>query len=102
MKIGVKARDSDIRQVIRHSDLKQGYNASNKINILLEDVKKGEKKKSIEELKTEVKIMLSLVRDTEEQLFLQQLYQTNKNKTARLEEMLDSLTNNNFNFLHAD
>ena len=38
--MGTNARDSDIRKILRHNDIKLGYNAANKVEILDEDIRK--------------------------------------------------------------
>ncbi len=55
----------------------------------------GEKK---EELKAEVKMMLTLVDDTEEQLFLHSYYLKIKENENELREILEGLTTNDFFF----
>ena len=98
VKRGIKTRDSDIIRVIRYLDIRKGYKASNKIVILLEHVKNsgGEKK---EELKAEVKVMLTLVDDTEEQLFLHSYYLKIKQNEKEVREMLEEPTTNDLSFI---
>ena len=98
--LGVKARDSDIRQVIRNNDLKSGYNAKNKVEVIEERVKHVSEVVQIQQLKEEIKIMISMESDPESQLFLLNVYQHNKHKgEVYLKEMLEGLSNESLNFL---
>ena len=56
---GVKSRDSDIRNVLRHNDIKLGYNSTHKLEILKADIGKTKDSKTKEiELKNEIKLMV--------------------------------------------
>ena len=79
-KQGVSARDSDIRNVIRYGHCKKGYNAANKVQILEEDLKEVPEEKTIQILKTEIRIMLEIVEDAELQVTLTQIYNENKSR----------------------
>ena len=88
-KNGVSARDSDIRNILRQNDIKLGYNSKNKIEILKSDIGKTKKLQTKEnELKNEIKIMISLIDDAEEQLHWKQIYDESKNKE---QESMESL-----------
>ena len=98
--LGVRARDSDIWQVIRNNDLKSGYNAKNKVEVIEERVKHVSEVGKIQQLKEEIKIMISMESDPESQLFLLNVYQHNKHKgEVYLKEMLEGLSNESLNFL---
>ena len=59
-KISVSQRDSDILNVVRHSDLNCGYNQGSKIAVLEQDMKPKQSEQDIlENLKSEIKIMIS-------------------------------------------
>ena len=59
-KISVSQRDSDILNVVRHSDLNCGYNQGSKIAVLEKDMNpKQSEKDLIDNLKSEIKIMIS-------------------------------------------
>ena len=94
---GVNSRDSDIRNILRKNDIKLGYNSTNKIQILQSDIGKSKDLETIEkELKNEIKIMISLIDDAEEQLHWKQIYD-DKNIEGKqfLESLLQDLTNRN-------
>ena len=99
-KLGINARDSDIRNFLRHNDIKLGYNVTNKIEILDEDIqKKKDLPLRLKEIKNEIKIMISLVEDAEKQLYWKQFYNENKEKGEEtLKSILNDLTNNKFSF----
>ena len=88
-KNGVNARDSDIRNILRQNDIKLGYNSTNKIEILKSNVGKTKNLQTKEtELKNELKTMISLIDDAEEQLHWKQIYDEIKIKGR---EYLESL-----------
>ena len=92
-KNGVSARDYDIRNISRQNDIKLGYNSKNKIEILKSDIGKTKKLQTKEnELKNEIKIMISLIDDAEEQLHWKQIYDESKNKEQEsMESLLQDL-----------
>ena len=94
---GVNSRDSDIRNILRKNDIKLGYNSTNKIQILQSDIGKTKDLETIEkELKNEIKIMISLIDDAEEQLHWKQIYDDKKIEGKLfLESLLQDLTNCN-------
>ena len=98
---GVNARDSDIQKVIRHNDIRKGYNSANKIFVLEAEMKKEKTSEvRIEEIKTETKIMLELIQESETQLLFRKVYSENKTKGEKyLQLMLDGLTNNDYSFI---
>ena len=54
----------------------------------------------IQQLKEEIKIMISMERDSEKQLFLLNVYKLNKNNGADfLKEMLEGLSNDTLDFI---
>ena len=54
----------------------------------------------IQQLKEEIKIMISMESDSEKQLFLLNVYKLNKNNGADfLKEMLEGLSNDNLDFI---
>ena len=92
-KNGVTVWDSDIRNILRQNDIKLGYNAKNKIEILKSDIGKTKNLKTKEnELKNEIKTMISLIDDAEEQLHWKQIYDESKNKEEEsMEPLLQDL-----------
>ena len=92
-KKGVNSRDSDIRNILRKNDIKLEYNSTNKIQILQSDIGKTKDLETIEkELKNEIKIMISLIDDAEEQLHWKQIYDESKNKEQEsMESLLQDL-----------
>ena len=94
---GVNSRDSYIRNILRKNDIKLGYNSTNKIQILQSDIGKTKDLETIEkELKNEIKIMISLIGDAEEQLHWKQIYDDKKIEGKQfLESLLQDLTNRN-------
>ena len=67
------ARESDIRQVIRHNDFRKGYNPKNKIEVLEEDAK-NQKLQLIQEVKDGIKIMIEPLADSDLQDRLTKIY----------------------------
>ena len=65
---------------MKTNDLKSGYNAKNKVEVLEEWVKNVSDVGHIQQLKEEIKIMISMESDPESQLFLLNVYQQNKHK----------------------
>ena len=100
-RVGVKARDSDIRKVIQHQDVKEGYQTRNKIVILQEQMTASRSEDLIiKDLKNDIKIMIELVEDPLVQLNLKSFYDENKTKGVEfLENMLHGLTSNDYTFL---
>ena len=90
---GVNSQDSDIRNILRKNDIKLEYNSTNKIQILQSDIGKTKDLETIEkELKNEIKIMISLIDDAEEQLHWKQIYDESKNKEQEsMESLLQDL-----------
>ena len=67
-------------------------NAKNKVEVLEEQVKNVSDVGHIQQLKVEIKIMISMESDPESQLFLLNVYQQNKHKgEIFLKEMLEGL-----------
>ena len=66
--LSVSKRDSDIRNVIRHSDIKQGYIGKNKLKL--------------KTLKSEIKVMIETLEDPCGPLAFFQYYRDNKHKWA--------------------
>ena len=60
--LGIHARDSDIRKVIRNNDFKSGYNARNKVEIVEDKANNMNEVDHIQQLKEEIKIMISMER----------------------------------------
>ena len=57
----------------------------------------------IKNLKTDIKIMLELVEDSDIQLYLTKFYKENKSRGLKfLECMLDGLTTNSYEFIDTD
>ena len=100
-RVGVKARDSDIRKVIQHQDVKEGYQTRNKIVILQEQMTASRSEDLIiKDLKNDIKIMIELVEDPLVQLNLKSFYDENKTKGVEfLENMLHGLTSDDYTFL---
>ena len=100
-RVGVKARDSDIRKVIQHQDVKEGYQTQNKIVILEEQMTASRSEDLIiKDLKNDIKIMIELVEDPLVQLNLKSFYDENKTKGVEfLENMLHGLTSDDYTFL---
>ena len=85
---------------MKTNDLKSGYNAKNKVEVIEERVKHVSEVVQIQQLKEEIKIMISMESDPESQLFLLNVYQHNKHKgEVFLKEMLEGLSNESLNFL---
>ena len=77
----VAQRDSDILNVVRHSELSCGYNQQSKLAILAKDqTESTSEKKIIQNLKNDIKIMISSIDDAIGQLNLWQYYQENNSK----------------------
>ena len=100
-RVGVKARDSDIRKVIQHQDVKEGYQTRNKIVILEEQMTASRSEDLIiKDLKNDIKIMIELVEDPLVQLNLKSFCGENKTKGVEfLENMLHGLTSDDYTFL---
>ena len=97
---GVAQRDSDILNVVRHSDLNFAYNQQGKLVVLAKDKTEAiSDKKIIQNLKNEIKIMISTTEDPIGQLNLWQYYNENKHQGKEfLENMLSNITNGAFVF----
>ena len=101
-RVSVKARDSDIRKVIQHQDVKEGYQTRNKIVILEEQMTASRSEDLIiKDLKNDIKIMIELVEDSLVQLNLKSFYDENKTKGVEfLENMLHGLTSDDYTLLN--
>ena len=99
-KISVAQRDSDILNVVRHSELNCGYSYNRKVAVLAKDkAEKQSQEKIVIKLKNEIKIMISATEDPVGQISLQQYYKDRKHEGKEfLQEMLEDLTNGAFVF----
>ena len=99
-KISVAQRDSDILNVLRHSDLSFGYNPKGKMAVLAKEKTESLSEENIiEKLKQEIKILISSTEDARGQLNLMHYYKANKHQgKVFLENMLQDLTNGAFVF----
>ena len=94
----MKARDSDIRKVIQHQDVKEGYQTRNKIVILEEQITASRSEDLIiKDLKNYIKIMIELVEDSLVQLNLKSFY--DENKTKGVEFLENILRSDEYTFL---
>ena len=96
----LKSMDSDILNVLRHSDLSFGYNPKGKMAVLAKEKTESLSEENIiEKLKQEIKILISSTEDARGQLNLMHYYKANKHQAkVFLENMLQDLTNGAFVF----
>ena len=97
-KLSVAQRDSDILNVVRHSEINLAYNKKSKIAVRAKEKTESlTEDKIIEKLKQEIKIMISSTEDAMGQLNLMEYYKDNKQRGKEfLENMLKDLTNGVF------
>ena len=99
-KNSVSQRDTDILNVVRHSEINCGYSQDSKIAVLEKDInKKQSEKETVEKLKQDIKILISATEDAVGQVTLQQYYKDGKHEGKEfLLKMLDDLSNGAFVF----
>ena len=90
----VSARKRDIRNVIRHNDLAKSFSNKNRIHVLKSEINNPKQMNTlINDLKTEIKIMIEIIEDAEIQIQMRTLLEKNQTKGKEyLESMLDGLT----------
>ena len=93
-RLRVSAKDSDIRNIIRYNDISRGFSRKNRIAVLKSDIDNERSEKCIlEELQTEIKIMIEIIEDAETQLYMKSVYKENKhNGVEFLERVLEGLS----------
>ena len=98
------ARESDIRQVIRHNDFRKGYDPKNKIEVLEEDAKKPKNTlQLIQEIKDGIKIMIETLADSELQVLLTKIYKQRKKEGLEfLQRMMDGIVKENYSFIDSE
>ena len=98
------ARESDIRQVIRHNYFRKGYDPQNKIEVLEEDAKKPKTTlQLIQEVKDGNKIMIETLANSELQVLLTKIYKEREKEGLEfLQRMADGIINENYSFIDSE